>query len=158
MIQLISEHPNVGHPTDGFKDAIEYPIRKTPCTMIYRIKGNELQVLRVLDQRGGFFNERRKHLVANTERTILIFEAVLRRKRRIRKNLRSVFRLNFTAHNTQVSLSAMRFAHSCMPTVGTIFAGLMSERSNSVCCPSVRTAWKLPELQREAVERSASKE
>lgn len=61
VIQLISEHPNVGHPPEDFKDALEYPIRKTPFTMIYRIKGNELQVLRVLDQRGGFFNQRRRH-------------------------------------------------------------------------------------------------
>ena len=55
------EHPNVGPPPDDFKDALEYPIRKTPFSMIYRIKGNELQVLRLLDQRGGFFNERKKH-------------------------------------------------------------------------------------------------
>ena len=90
MIQLISEHPNVGHPTDDFKDAIEYPIRKTPFTMC--IKGNELQVLRVLDQRGGFFKERTK---------------LQRSARRIRKNLRSVFELD------QVSVRRIRAFLQC---------------------------------------------
>ena len=88
----------------------------------------------------------------------MIFKAALSGKRRTRNNLRSVFRPKFTAQNTQISLSATRFTRFCMPTAGNIFAGLMSERSNAFCCPSVRTTWKLLELQREAVERSATKE
>lgn len=59
IIQIISEHPEVGHPPDDFPEAFEHPISRTPFTMIYRVKDNELQVLRILDQRSEFSNKRK---------------------------------------------------------------------------------------------------
>ena len=59
MIQLISEHPEIGHVPDDFSEALEHPISRTPFTMIYRVKDNEIQILRVLDQRSEYSNERK---------------------------------------------------------------------------------------------------
>lgn len=59
ILQLISEHPEVGTPPNDFPEAFEHPISRTPFTMIYRVKNNELQILRVLDQRNEFSNDRK---------------------------------------------------------------------------------------------------
>ena len=60
VVQLISEYPDIGTAPDDFQDAFEYPIQRTPFTLIYRVKGDELHILRILDQRNTFSNDRRK--------------------------------------------------------------------------------------------------
>lgn len=53
------------------------------------------------------------------------------------------FRLNFTPQKRKFSLSGTRFADSCLPATGNIFAGLMSRRSNASCCAGVGSAANL---------------
>ena len=48
--QLLKAYPQVGHPSDT-SDLRELPILKTPFALIYRIHGDEIQIVRLWDQR-----------------------------------------------------------------------------------------------------------
>jgi plasmid stabilization system protein ParE len=48
---LIAENPFAGHPaTQGF-EAREFPVLRTPFSLLYRVKGDRIEILRVLDLR-----------------------------------------------------------------------------------------------------------
>jgi plasmid stabilization system protein ParE len=50
--RLIAENPNAGHASpDG--NALEFPVTKTPFTIVYRIASGRVEVMRVRDQRRG---------------------------------------------------------------------------------------------------------
>jgi ParE toxin of type II toxin-antitoxin system, parDE len=44
-------NPFVGHRSDKYKTAFEYRIARAPFSLIYRIEGDSIQVLRLLDGR-----------------------------------------------------------------------------------------------------------
>jgi hypothetical protein len=48
--QLLKAYPHVGHPLDT-ADLRELQISKTPFAMIYRIRADEIQIVRLWDQR-----------------------------------------------------------------------------------------------------------
>lgn len=51
--QAIKENPKIGHPSERVATARELHIHRTPFTFIYRINGDYLEILRVLDGRSG---------------------------------------------------------------------------------------------------------
>ncbi len=51
---ILRETPSIGHPSDLVPQALEFPIRKTPFTIVYRVMETEVQVLRIYDQRSAF--------------------------------------------------------------------------------------------------------
>ena len=57
-IAIIAEHPEIGRRPEDIQGAFEYPITRTPFTVIYRVQADELQILRIYDQRSDFSNER----------------------------------------------------------------------------------------------------
>ena len=59
-LQLLKENPKAGRLADGFTDAFELVLTRTPFSIVYRVKGDELQILRLLDQRDEYSNERRR--------------------------------------------------------------------------------------------------
>lgn len=48
--ELLRVYPNVGKPSDT-ADLRELQILKTPFALIYRIRGDEIQIVRLWDQR-----------------------------------------------------------------------------------------------------------
>lgn len=60
ILSLLLSSPLIGGPVDDFQNAREHPIQKTPFSVIYRVKGERIEILRILDQRSGYANERRK--------------------------------------------------------------------------------------------------
>lgn len=52
-IKAISANPTVGHPSERVATARELHIHRTPFTFIYRINGEYVEILRVLDGRSG---------------------------------------------------------------------------------------------------------
>ena len=60
LLKLLKSTPMVGEAVADFPDAREYPIRRTPFTVIYRVRPDQIQILRVLDQRSSYANDRRK--------------------------------------------------------------------------------------------------
>jgi toxin ParE1/3/4 len=48
---LIAENPFVGHPTAQGAETREFPVLRTPFSMLYRVKANRIEILRVLDHR-----------------------------------------------------------------------------------------------------------
>ena len=58
--RLLLSNPFIGEAVADIPEARAFPIQKTPFTVIYRVKDDRIEVLRVLDQRSGYANERRK--------------------------------------------------------------------------------------------------
>ena len=50
---LVAENLFVGHPTGSDSGTREFPILRTPFNLIYRVKDDRIEILRVLDLRGG---------------------------------------------------------------------------------------------------------
>lgn len=48
--QLLKSYPLVGHPSDT-ANLRELQVLKTPFALIYRIRGDEIQIVRLWDQR-----------------------------------------------------------------------------------------------------------
>ena len=51
---LIVLQPGIGRDADASKSAQLYVIPKTPFTFIYRVKGENLEIMRILDERSDF--------------------------------------------------------------------------------------------------------
>ncbi|PTM94306.1 type II toxin-antitoxin system RelE/ParE family toxin [Mycoplana dimorpha] len=49
--RLLADNPYAGEAT-GIADVREFPIRRTPFSIIYRVRSRRLEILRVWDQRG----------------------------------------------------------------------------------------------------------
>ncbi len=60
LLGLLKSSPMIGEPADDFRDAREHPIKNTPFTVIYRIQPEHIEILRLLDQRSGYSNERKR--------------------------------------------------------------------------------------------------
>lgn len=56
--RILRETPGIGHSSALVPQALEFPIRKTPFTVVYRVTENEVQVLRIYDQRSEVFSEK----------------------------------------------------------------------------------------------------
>lgn len=50
---LIAENPYLGHPTDPGSEAREFPILRTPFILLYRVRPDRIEILRLLDLRAG---------------------------------------------------------------------------------------------------------
>jgi plasmid stabilization system protein ParE len=48
---LVTENPRAGHPTEPGAETREFPILRTPFSLIYRLKDDRIEILRVLDLR-----------------------------------------------------------------------------------------------------------
>lgn len=49
--RLLADNPHAGEAM-GIADVREFPIRRTPFSIIYRVRSRRLEILRVWDQRG----------------------------------------------------------------------------------------------------------
>ena len=49
--RLIAESPLVGHRTDPGSETREFPVLRTPFAVIYRVKSDRIEILRILDLR-----------------------------------------------------------------------------------------------------------
>lgn len=49
---LIAENPLIGQPTEPGASTREFPILRTPFTVLYRLKDDRIEILRILDGRG----------------------------------------------------------------------------------------------------------
>ena len=58
--KLLLTHPNIGERVEDFPNAREFPIQRTPFSVIYRVQGDRIEVLCVLDQRSGYANDRQR--------------------------------------------------------------------------------------------------
>ncbi|WP_039019230.1 type II toxin-antitoxin system RelE/ParE family toxin [Halocynthiibacter namhaensis] len=56
LLQLLKSNPDVGERVDGVPFVREFPIRKTPFTVLYRVQSEHIEILRVFDQRSEFAN------------------------------------------------------------------------------------------------------
>lgn len=54
--QHLRENPEIGHASDIVAGALEFPLTRTPFTVLYRVTASEVQVLRIYDQRNEFSN------------------------------------------------------------------------------------------------------
>lgn len=50
ILKLLAANPNIGHP-EGPADERELSVPKTPFSIIYRVKGEQIQILRIWDKR-----------------------------------------------------------------------------------------------------------
>ena len=50
---LLAANPYVGHRSDGRPDVREFPVKKTPFTLIYRVTPDQIEILRLWDSRQG---------------------------------------------------------------------------------------------------------
>jgi plasmid stabilization system protein ParE len=48
---LIAENPSIGHPVEHGSEAREFPLLRTPFVIIFRVKSDRIEILRVLDLR-----------------------------------------------------------------------------------------------------------
>lgn len=60
LLRILKATPMAGRPAHGFASAREFPMQRTPFTVIYRVEADRIDILRVLDQRSAYSNERRK--------------------------------------------------------------------------------------------------
>jgi plasmid stabilization system protein ParE len=51
--KLLAANPYVGHTSEAHKGALEFPIMKTPFSLIYRVTRTQIEVLRLWDTRQG---------------------------------------------------------------------------------------------------------
>ncbi len=54
---LLVANPFLGHPVENVDGARAYPVSRTPFSFIYRVKGDTIEVLRVLDGRSADSSE-----------------------------------------------------------------------------------------------------
>jgi plasmid stabilization system protein ParE len=50
---LLAEAPHVGHPTGPGAETREFPVLRTPFVLLYRVREDRIEILRVLDLRAG---------------------------------------------------------------------------------------------------------
>lgn len=59
LLQLLRSNPDVGERVEGGASLREFPIWRTPFSVLYRVKPEHIEILRVYDQRSQFANEQR---------------------------------------------------------------------------------------------------
>lgn len=60
FLLLLRESPGIGRAVEDEKNTREYPIPRTPFTVLYRIMPEHIEVMRVYDQRSDFSNRNLK--------------------------------------------------------------------------------------------------
>jgi len=60
FLRLLKTTPTIGEAVEDMADVREYPIRNIPFSVIYRVRSEHIELLRIFDQRSEFSNERRK--------------------------------------------------------------------------------------------------
>ncbi len=60
LLKLLKSCPMIGEPADDFRTAREHPVKNTPFTVIYRIRPEHIEILRLPDQRSRFSNHRKR--------------------------------------------------------------------------------------------------
>lgn len=51
--RLLAANPYIGHVAEGFKDVREWPVKRTPFLLVYRVTDRQIEVLRIFDTRQG---------------------------------------------------------------------------------------------------------
>lgn len=51
--KLLAANPYIGHTSETHKGALEFPVRNTPFSLIYRVTKTQIEVLRLWDERQG---------------------------------------------------------------------------------------------------------
>jgi plasmid stabilization system protein ParE len=59
LLILLKSQPRVGHQDDDYPGVFEYIVPGIPFTVLYRLKDEAIEVLRLYDQRGEFSNDRK---------------------------------------------------------------------------------------------------
>ena len=59
LLILLKSQPRVGHLDEEWPDVFEYPLPGTPFTVLYRIKDQTIEIMRLYDQRSKFSNNRK---------------------------------------------------------------------------------------------------
>ena len=49
---VIRQNPQIGHPVEDMPGVREFPIQRTPFSIIYRVIDDRIEILRIWDQRG----------------------------------------------------------------------------------------------------------
>jgi len=57
LLALLKSNPDVGERVDAFPGVREFPIRRTPFSVLYRVQPKHIEILRVFDQRSDFANQ-----------------------------------------------------------------------------------------------------
>ena len=50
---LIAANPYIGHPSEAHPEVREYPVKRTPLVVIYRVSPDQIEILRLWDGRQG---------------------------------------------------------------------------------------------------------
>ena len=58
FLQLLKANPGIGHPDEWELGLMEYHIPRIPFTVLYRVKSEHIEILRLYDQRSDFSNRR----------------------------------------------------------------------------------------------------
>ena len=59
LLKILRSSPMIGEPAQDAPNARQHPIKNTPFTVLYRVQPDCIEIMRVLDQRSGFSNERK---------------------------------------------------------------------------------------------------
>ena len=60
FLDLLKANPGIGHPYEAESGVREYSLPRVPFTVLYRVKSDRIEVLRVYDQRSAFANEQKR--------------------------------------------------------------------------------------------------
>ena len=52
--QIISENPLAGKPSENVRGAREWVVGRTPFSLVYSVKNNSIEILRVVDNRSNW--------------------------------------------------------------------------------------------------------
>jgi len=57
LLELLRNNPQIGRSYEGEKGVRRYPVPRTPFTILYRARSEQIEILRVYDQRSNFSNK-----------------------------------------------------------------------------------------------------
>lgn len=60
FLDILKANPGIGHPYEPEPEVREYSLPRVPFTVLYRVKSDRIEVLRVYDQRSAFSNEQKR--------------------------------------------------------------------------------------------------
>ncbi|WP_417264576.1 type II toxin-antitoxin system RelE/ParE family toxin [Celeribacter sp.] len=60
LLVLLKTQPKIGHGVEDVPGVFEYVVPGIPFTVLYRLNGEVVEILRLYDQRNRFSNERRR--------------------------------------------------------------------------------------------------
>jgi len=56
FLQTLKENPGIGHSDEWEMGLLEYHIPRIPFTVLYRVRSENIEILRLYDQRSDFSN------------------------------------------------------------------------------------------------------